>query len=248
MKTTLISFNSIDSLQLHGVLFEPVAPTKKIIINVHGSGGNFYEDYITRFAPEFTHNGLAFLAFNNRGSASTKKFTRGTEKIMIGNEKEIFDECVFDIQGAINHAKSLGFTEIIIQGHSLGCNKVVWYSVQKKFDGRLILLAPCDVVNLSRLGSLSRTTPWEADSSVDIFRYRDGFVSPILGGLGSKILVQIGTIDPYIKPGVRQVCDYLTKGFAKATLTTNIVKGADHSYRGFEKMVAENTVKWVGGK
>ena len=58
---------------------------------------------------------------------------------------EIFEKCVLDIDSAIDFCKERGFKKIILSGHSLGCNKVVWYALEKKFKEKIILLAPCDL-------------------------------------------------------------------------------------------------------
>lgn len=247
MKTQLVRFNSTDGLGLAGLLFTPKEKTDKIIINVHGSGGSFYGVLTDSLAPTFASNNIAYLAFNNRGAETVKKFYKGQDQVVIGNEHEVFNECIFDIESAINFAKGLGYKDITLQGHSLGCNKVVYYAIQKKFGGGLILLAPVDIARDKP--NLSRTKPWEKDSEIDMFRYRDGKMVSELGALQNKILVQTGSVDPHIdQPNKQDTLDYLKKAFAKSDVQTILIGNADHSYRGFETVVAKNTVKWLGGK
>ena len=38
-----------------------------------------------------------------------------------------FTDCLLDIEGAINYAKEKGYKDIILEGHSYGCNKVIYY-------------------------------------------------------------------------------------------------------------------------
>ena len=248
MKTTLTRFESTDGLQLNGALFEPALPTDKIIVHVHGSGGNFYENkFLDSFAETYTQNGYAFLPFNNRGSGFIRDFRKRNDWITIGNENELFADCVFDIDGAVNFAKQRGFSEIILQGHSLGCNKIVFYASQRNFKGRLFLLAPCDVVELSTLKALSRTTAWKADSSIDLFRYRDGKVVPTVERLENKVLVLIGTADSHIKQEATQCFDYLATALKRAkSFDSCLVPDADHSYRGKEQEVAKKIAEWLG--
>ena len=150
MKTELIRFSTQDGLQLHGLLFTPEEKTNKVIIHVHGSAGNFYEnDFIDNFAKSFTGKGYAFFVFNNRGCEYIKEIVKKENGVstcpIIGMLNEVFEDCVFDIQGAFNFCKERGFREFVLQGHSLGCNKVVYYALKANFKGKLVLLAPCDL-------------------------------------------------------------------------------------------------------
>lgn len=44
-------------------------------------------------------------------------------------------------------AKEIGYNEIILQGHSYGCNKVIYYYNDKKDESikKIVLLGPCDI-------------------------------------------------------------------------------------------------------
>lgn len=66
---------------------------------------------------------------------------------MIGGCYEKFKDCLLDIEGAITYAKNKKYTEIILEGHSYGCNKVLYYYDKKRDTSikKIILLAPCDI-------------------------------------------------------------------------------------------------------
>lgn len=69
MKTELVRFKTSDGLTLEGLLFLPNKKTNKIIVHVHGSAGNFYENvFIDNFSKVYTDNGYALLTFINRGA------------------------------------------------------------------------------------------------------------------------------------------------------------------------------------
>ena len=79
-------------------------------------------------------NSIDYFYFNNRGSELVKyikKDIKGQEeKILGGTAFEDVLNGYEDIVGAILKLKELGYTNIYLQGHSLGCTKIV-YTYQK---------------------------------------------------------------------------------------------------------------------
>jgi pimeloyl-ACP methyl ester carboxylesterase len=157
MKTSIHRIITKDSLELVGVLYEPDnSISKKVLVHVHGMAGNFYENKFLDFiANTLTSNRVAFFAFNNRGCELIKdlyKLENGKREIVrLGNAYEIFEDCLFDIEAAIDFVASKGFEVIHLSGHSLGAPKVAHY-VAEKSDERLssvIFLSPSDMVGLT---------------------------------------------------------------------------------------------------
>jgi len=72
---------------------------------------------------------------------------KGQEFRVIGGCFEKFTDSILDIEGVINWAKNQGYEEIILEGHSYGCNKVLYYYHQNKDQNikKIVLLAPCDI-------------------------------------------------------------------------------------------------------
>ena len=148
MKQELVRINSIDGIQLPGILYTPESNTKRIVIHIHGLNGNFYENnFLDEISKSYTNSGYAFLTFNNRGRGFISEFWRGTECLVIGSSLEKFKECILDIEGVVNYAKEKGYEEIILEGHSYGCNKVLYYYDKKREKSikKIVLLAPCDI-------------------------------------------------------------------------------------------------------
>ena len=145
MPSELIRFKTKDNLELQGLLYEPKQESVRAIIHVHGWIGNFYENlFIDSFAESALQKNIAFFTFNNRGAGVVTEFIRNNKRERIGGSLEIFEESVFDIEGAIDFLQKKGYQEIILQGHSLGCQKIVYFQNNKK-DNRvkgLILSAP----------------------------------------------------------------------------------------------------------
>ena len=145
MQGELVRFKTRDGLNLQGLLFEPKAKTSKVLVHVHGWVGNFYENlFIDPISESVLEKNIAFLSFNNRGAGIVTEFLRTNKRENIGGSLEIFEECLLDIEGALNFLQKRGYTEMILQGHSLGCQKIIYYQHNKK-DKRvkgLILIAP----------------------------------------------------------------------------------------------------------
>ncbi len=155
MRTNFVRITTDDKLILSGGLYSPDKDTKKAILHIHGMGGNFYENsFIGFMAEEFTGEGYSFLSLNNRGAQIIFDFPiDGSEEKhkRIGSAYEKFEECVHDIKAGIDFLVKEGYTEIILQGHSLGSVKAAYYvaKTQDKRVLKLVLISPSDMVGLS---------------------------------------------------------------------------------------------------
>ena len=148
MKQELVRMTSMDNLEMVGILYKPEEKSKKIAIHVHGLCGNFYENrFIDILAKTYTNKGYSFLTFNNRGTNYVSELLKGDDCEIIGGCYERFKDCILDIEGVIKYAKENGYNEIILEGHSYGCNKVAYYYSKKKDASiiKIVLLAPCDI-------------------------------------------------------------------------------------------------------
>jgi len=148
MNQELIRINSLDGIEQVGILYTPMVETKKIVIHVHGLNGNFYENrFLDDLAKAYTRQHIAFLTFNNRGVNFITELLKGREYEIIGGCLESFKDSILDIEGVINWVKDKGYQEIILEGHSYGCNKVLYYYHMKhdKDIKNIVLLAPCDI-------------------------------------------------------------------------------------------------------
>ena len=154
MKTTFINFTALDKTQLQGLLFEPTKKKDTIVIHVHGMAGSFYENsFIPIMAEKFTEKDIAFLSFNNRGHDYICDLNRingsEVESIKGGAAFEIIEESKHDIKGALLYVNKLGYSKVILQGHSSGANKIIYsLSHQEMLVDGIVLLSPCDDVGL----------------------------------------------------------------------------------------------------
>lgn len=148
MKQELVRINSIDEIEQPGILYSPNENTNKVVIHVHGLNGNFYENrFLDILAKSYTDKNYAFLTFNNRGRDFITELLKGNDFTIIGGSLERFKDCILDIEGVVNWVKEKGYSEIILEGHSYGCNKVLYYYNHKKDNSikKIVLLAPCDI-------------------------------------------------------------------------------------------------------
>lgn len=153
MRQELVRMNSIDEIELPGILYTPDKNTDKIVIHVHGLNWNFYENrFVDTLAKSYTDKNYAFLTFNNRGTGFITELLKWNDFTIIWWCLERFKDCILDIEGVVNWTKSKWYKEIILEWHSYGCNKVLYYFNQKKDVSikQIVLLAPCDIPSLTK--------------------------------------------------------------------------------------------------
>lgn len=118
-------------------------------IFVHGLGGNLFSQIELLQKIAGTKNSV--LTFNNRGNGIISKIKqidtkdkRGYKTHNIGMAHEVFEDSVDDIEGAVNYVSKLGAKNIVLIGHSTGCQKSIYYLSKKNnpLIKGVVLLAP----------------------------------------------------------------------------------------------------------
>lgn len=157
MKIDILYIRTEDRLRLQGVYYEP-EEKHTCVLFIHGMSGNFIENYFGHIVGKhLSSKGLAFIYAHNRGynhindiATQEVKDDGGYKTVRNGASFERFKECIYDIDGWIKKCEELGYKNIILVGHSLGCNKVIYYlnkKIPKSIKG-LILASPPDMVGL----------------------------------------------------------------------------------------------------
>lgn len=131
MNIEKIYFNSTDNLELVGLLHKGNTESKKVVISIHGMTSNCLKKRDDVIAQNVIKEGIDFFSFNNRGNGvynyATKYFENEFKKINVGTAFEDVEESYYDICGAMKEmVEKYGYQEIYLQGHSLGCTKVVY--------------------------------------------------------------------------------------------------------------------------
>lgn len=153
MITEIIKFKACDGIKLDGFINKCEKPTNKLLISVHGMTSNCFKDRDKVISHELQELNIDTLCFNNRGSDIVRYIKNDEESFLGGTAYEDVQDGYFDIVGAIKIAINLGYNEIYLQGHSLGCTKVVYtYNKLLKENSELIsyikgiiLLSLCDI-------------------------------------------------------------------------------------------------------
>jgi pimeloyl-ACP methyl ester carboxylesterase len=113
-----LSIKAIDGFKVDAALWQPdgVPPDRStILVQVHGSGSNLAELPLRAVARALSSKGYAALSISTR---------QHDTNINTDN----FLDVRKDIEAAVATAKALGYTSIVLQGHSLGTIQVEYYA------------------------------------------------------------------------------------------------------------------------
>lgn len=129
-----------DGLELDAFWVTPTAP-RAVVIHIHGKGGNFYHNAFLRAMYRlYPTKGLAVLGVNTRGNAAITEASQSGRIAYVGAARERLTDCLLDIEAAIDFA-SRHTRNIILQGHSYGCDKVLYF-VRDRTALPAILISP----------------------------------------------------------------------------------------------------------
>ena len=154
----LIYTTTEDKLILPGAYYSS-SEKDLCVVFVHGMAGTILENQFANVLGKvLQQNDINFLYGHNRGSGHISDFIVADQPISdeqkryrrIGTTYERFEESVFDIDAWIKSAIDLGYSKIILAGHSLGGPKVIHY-MSKKSPANVVgvvLASPADMVGL----------------------------------------------------------------------------------------------------
>jgi len=127
----LTLFSVGDTIKTTGFLVK--SPGKDVVVFIHGMGGNFYKEGFLRSAYILKKMGISYFSFNTRGAEIVKDFrdVEGNHHLM-GTAFEKFEDCIKDIEGALNYLQSFGYENIHLMGHSTGCQKILYYAYKTR--------------------------------------------------------------------------------------------------------------------
>ncbi len=139
----LINLVTKDNIKLNGFLYKSNKETKDVILSVHGMGSNCLRKKEVKIASKAVEEGFDYYCFNNRGSEiaryAKRKVNGVKERILVGTAFEDPLDGYYDIVAAMLKLKELGYENIYLQGHSLGCTKILYtYKKLKEENSELV--------------------------------------------------------------------------------------------------------------
>lgn len=147
MKGELVKVVTSDGLELKGFFSDQRSDLA--VLHFHGTAGDFYtHGFVEVEGEKLADEKISFLTANNRGHDVFADIRihkdREVEWTQIGGGQERFEDCIFDIDAWINFLIKRGVKKIILQGHSLGPNKNIYYQAKNnnKFIKGFIHLSP----------------------------------------------------------------------------------------------------------
>ena len=159
-----VDFLATDGIQLNGFIYKSSEKiSNRVILAVHGMSSNCLKKRDEVISKKVNENIIDYFCFNNRGSELVKYIRRNIsgkkEKMLGGTSYEDVLEGYEDIIGAILKLKEMGYENIYLLGHSLGCTKIVYtYNELKQDDDDIlnnikgiILLSLIDIPSTLRI-------------------------------------------------------------------------------------------------
>ena len=196
-----MSIDFLDFITEDGVLLNAYiskASSNKVIISTHGMSSNCFKNRDKVIMSEALKNNISYIAYNNRGSELVRYLTtydndRVVKKLGGTSFEDVLDGYL-DIKASINKAISLGYTDIYLQGHSLGSTKVLYtYNKLKnenseliKYIKGIILLSLVDIPRALTIYSKDKleiyknlAEEYEAKEKLDELMPEESFIHPI---------------------------------------------------------------------
>lgn len=168
-----IDFLATDGIKLNGFLHEGKEKANKIILSVHGMSSNCLKEREDKLSSYMNENNIDYFCFNNRGSELVRYIRKDIndkeEKLLGGTSYEDVLEGYEDIVGAILKLKELGYKEIYLQGHSLGCTKIVYTYNELKEEKEEDILKYIKGVILLSLVDIPKTLKMYLGSNFDSY-------------------------------------------------------------------------------
>lgn len=215
MDIDFLDFVTEDNVLLNGYISK--ASSNKVIISTHGMSSNCFKNRDKIIMNEAFKNNISYIAYNNRGSELVRYLTTYNNgkvvKKLGGTSYEDVLDGYLDIKASINKAISLGYTDIYLQGHSLGSTKVLYtYNKLKnenseliKYIKGIILLSLVDIPRALTIYSKDKiefyknlAEEYESKGKLDELMPEESFIHPIS-----------------VKTYLRDIRDYSDFDFAK---------------------------------
>ncbi len=125
-QTEICTFRTSDNERLHGALLTP--PNRRsdlALLFVHGVAMNFYLPPLFAFGQELASRNYPCFVINTRGHDWISRAGNLTK--FGGSAYEMIEDCLFDLDGALEFLHRRGHRRFVLVGHSLGAIKSIIY-------------------------------------------------------------------------------------------------------------------------
>ena len=159
---------------LNGVIFD-AENANTVVIAITGIHGNFYSNpFYFNIGDTLSANGIDFIyAQTNDAFGQIETYNAKTgEKEIIGSWNERFAYTDEDIDAYLKFAEDSGYKHIILAGHSLGANKVIYYlshNHDTKKPEHFIFLSPANLTYM-----MQNVTDYEKEVIRRMVNYKQG--------------------------------------------------------------------------
>ena len=193
-----------DGLNLLGCYWEENPELKKdcCVVFTHGMFDNILENTFAHvLGEELSENGYGFIFGHNRGYGVINNIikkdprTKKTSEKIIGSTFENFGGAIYDVELWLDEAKKLGYSKVVLAGHSLGCLKNLYYISKKGFtwiDGFIFISAPDSAGLIERSGQFEKMFI-EAEKNIGTGRAKRILLKKMLGvfPISSRTLINL---------------------------------------------------------
>lgn len=180
-KCEVVKFAAEDGYVYTGLLYRAQSDKRTTIIHIHGMCGNMLSfSSLVDLASAYVKNGYNLLTFDLKAHDCIAegnwidKIHNNDFFFYVGGSLEPFERCIMDIRSAIQF--SMSFSEhIILQGHSMGCERIITYQIASNSFFPTILISPCDAYQLQMDYIFPKTIE---EQLMELDKYRDDALLP----------------------------------------------------------------------
>ena len=199
----IVHVTTKDKLTLYGLLQKSVNISHKIIVNIHGTSGNFYCNNFYPYIAEVAYaNNFAYLQTNNRGYGN---FAYEPGVVPHGAALELFEDSIMDLDAWLKFCIDRGLDEIILESHSFGTEKVIYYLNKGKYRKNIIgviLLGFCDSVGTQERYEKKVGKSYFPEAKELVSKGKGlSFLSDIFGGIAGEAQLSARSYLNFYSPG-----------------------------------------------